>query len=110
MLDLVNAETTEAKELRPLGGPWCFFRRMRVLAANQVIEDIDNYNRVHEMFSIMTATDSRINIGAEAFGQYWDTRDTSSIVLKPSTFNGRKGGQSQTVLFKPLSGLLNQTK
>jgi len=35
MFDLVNAETTEAKELRPLGGPWSFFRRMRVLAANQ---------------------------------------------------------------------------
>ena len=30
MFDLVNAESTEAKELRPLGGPWAFFRRMRV--------------------------------------------------------------------------------
>ena len=85
MFDLVNAETTEAKELRPLGGPWCFFRRMRVLAANQVIEDIDNYNRVHEMFSIMTATDSRRKTGTEGFGQYWDTRDSATLQLSTLT-------------------------
>ena len=40
MFDLNNDDPTATKLLRPLGGPWCFFRRMRVLAANQVIEDI----------------------------------------------------------------------
>ena len=110
MFDLVNSEATEAKLLRPLGGPWCFFRRMRVLAGNQVIVDIENYNRVHEMFSVMTASDSRINNSAEGFGQYWDTRDTATIQLTTSTLTGIKGGQSQTVLFKPLSGLLGQNK
>ena len=92
MFDLVNSEGTEAKLLRPLGGPWCFFRRMRVLAGNQVIEDIDNYNRVHEMFSTLTATDSRINTAAEGFGQYWDTRDSATIQLNTSTLSGIKGG------------------
>ena len=99
MFDLVNSEGTVKKLLRPLGGPWCFFRRMRVLAGNQVIEDIDNYNRVHEMFSILTATDSRSNTSAEGFGEEWNNRDNSTVALTPSTLTGIKGGgQSQTVL------------
>jgi hypothetical protein len=110
MFDLVNMEPTAALKLRPLGGPWSFFRRMRVLAANQVIEDIDNYNRVHEMFSMMTASDSRTNVNAEAFGQDWDIRDQATTGLTAASFPGIIGGQSQTVLFKPLSGILNQNK
>jgi hypothetical protein len=110
MFDLNNDDPTATKLLRPLGGPWSFFRRMRVLAANQVIEDIDNYNRVHEMFSTLTATDSRVNTAAEAFGQYWNTRDSATIALNTNTLTGIKGLQSQTVLFKPLSGLLGQSK
>jgi hypothetical protein len=110
MFDLVNSEGTVTKLLRPLGGPWCFFRRMRVLAGNQVIEDIDNYNRVHEMFSILTATDSRMNTAAEGFGEEWNNRDNSTVALTTDTLVGIKGGQSQTVLFKPLSGLIGQNK
>jgi hypothetical protein len=110
MFDLVNSEGTEAKLLRPLGGPWCFFRRMRVLAGNQVIEDIDNYNRVHEMFSTLTASYSRINVSSEGFGEDWNTRGNTTNPLTPSNLTGIKGGQSQTVLFKPLSGLLGQSK
>ena len=110
MFDLVNMDSTEAKELRPLGGPWSFFRRMRVLCGGQVVEDIDNYNRVHEMFSIMTASDSRSNVNAEAFGKSWDIRDDFNTTLTAASFPGIIGGQSQTVLFKPLSGLLNQPK
>ena len=50
MFDLVNMDSDAAKELRPLGGPSSFFRRMRVLCGGQVVEDIDNYNRVHQIF------------------------------------------------------------
>ena len=48
MFDLVNTDQSEGAgltEVRPVGGPWSFFRRMRVLAGNQLIEDLDNYNR-----------------------------------------------------------------
>ena len=78
---------------------------MRVLAAGQLVEDIDNYNRIHEMMSVLVATDSRDNQAAEGFGKNWDTNsgayDASQAIL---------GGQALTVLFKPLSGLLNQNK
>ena len=58
MFDLVNMESDSAKELRPLGGPASFFRRMRILCGGQVVEDIDSYNRIHQMFSFLTAEDS----------------------------------------------------
>ena len=41
--------------LRVLGGPHCFFRRSRILAGNQLIEDIDYYARTHQMFDILRA-------------------------------------------------------
>ena len=106
MFDLRNMDGDANKLLRPLGGPHTFFRRMRILANGAVIEDIDNYNRVHEMFKTLGASDARVNDKAEAFGQQYN-KDT---ILNTTTLSGVKGGQSQTVLFKPCSGLLNQPK
>ena len=108
MFDLQNMDTgnNNNKLLRPLGGPHTFFRRMRILANGAIIEDIDNYNRVHEMFRILNAQDTNKNNDAEAFGQQVDkytTFDTEKIA-------GLKPNQTQTVLFKPCSGLFNQPK
>jgi hypothetical protein len=56
MYDLNNVTTDTTnnnpgdKVLRPVGGPWSFFRRMRVLAGGTIIEDIDNYARTHQQF------------------------------------------------------------
>ena len=51
MFDIRNNDADAAKKLYVLGGPHCFFRRMRILAAGQLVEDIDNYNRIHEIMS-----------------------------------------------------------
>ena len=107
MFDVRNNETNAAKKLYVLGGPHCFFRRMRILAAGQLVEDIDNYNRIHEMMSVLTSADSRANQAAEAFGYHWDTGGGS---YNGSVTQGITGGTALTVLFKPLSGLLNQNK
>ena len=106
MFDVVNMDSTSGKLLRVLGQPHVFFKRMRILCSGQVIEDIDNYNRVHEMFKILKAKDTILNDEAEAFGNSWDKYTT----LDTTTLSGIKGGQSQTVLFKPCSGLFNQHK
>ena len=62
MFDLKNNESSSTGGgymlLRPLGGPHTFFKRMRILAGGQVIEDISDYNRVHEMFRIVKAKDA----------------------------------------------------
>ncbi|MFM7979184.1 MAG: hypothetical protein ACKPKO_07695 [Candidatus Fonsibacter sp.] len=67
MYDLRNDSDADANKLRPIGGPWSFFTRMRILAGGQILEDIDMYNRVHEMFSIFGTTESRINDFSEGF-------------------------------------------
>ena len=51
MFNLTNTDATAGRELRPLGGAWSFFRRVRILAGGQVIEDIDNYNRPMRCFT-----------------------------------------------------------
>ena len=53
--------------LRPFS-PWGMFRRVRLLCGSQLVEDIDQYGRVHEMMNILTATHSRANEGVEGFG------------------------------------------
>jgi hypothetical protein len=108
MFDLKNNGTGN-QELRPLGGPWAFFRRMRVLCGGQVIEDIDNYNRTHEMMHTLIAPDSRVQDMAEAFGQQYRIHGNIAP-LDVTNFKGIDVGDHQTCMFKPLSGLLNQPK
>jgi hypothetical protein len=63
------------------------------------------------MFSTLTSSYSRINVSGEGFGvEEWNTRGNATNQLTPTNLTGIKGGQSQTVLFKPLSGLLGQNK
>ena len=46
-----NRDSSDNKRLRPLSPPYSFFRRARLIAGNQLVEDIDYYNRNHHMFS-----------------------------------------------------------
>jgi hypothetical protein len=77
---------------------------MRILVAGQLVEDIDQYNRIHEMMQFFVAPDSRDNDAAEAFGFIHNKH----VKYTPTTFPGIKPGQGLQVLSKPLSGLLNQ--
>ena len=43
LFDVTNLENYP---LRVIGSPYSFFRRMRVLVGNQLVEDIDQFNRV----------------------------------------------------------------
>lgn len=110
MFDVNNDDTTVGKYLRPLGGPWCFFRRMRILCAGQLVEDIMDYNRIHEMMHIMIASESRANDAAEAFGNLWNSHAWYKGEVNITNFQGIGPGQKLAVLFKPLSGVLNQNK
>ena len=88
MFDLNNDETNASKSLRPLGGPWTFFRRMRILCAGQLVEDIMDYNRIHEMIHMMIASESRANDAAEAFGNLWNTHTWYKGDLDIRNFQG----------------------
>ena len=52
---LVNSDGTANRVLRPIYGPWCFFRRARYLVGGAIVDDVDYYNRVHEMLHILTS-------------------------------------------------------
>ena len=82
---------------------------MRILAGGQILEDIDMYNRVHELFSNFSAEDSRFNDYGEGFGNVWEGY-ADNIAVSDTYLKGIAGGSYQTVLFKPLSGILNQRK
>ena len=121
--DVANLESAP---LRVLGGPSSFFRRMRVLIGNQLVEDIDQFNRVSYMFDTLRARHVRENEDCEGFDDRFDQPDYQEIfsfneVLDPAraTQTGAVMGnvqayyksvlelQTRTVSFRPLSGLIN---
>ena len=106
---LVNNDGTSTKILRPLSGPWSFFRRARCLVGGAIIDDVDYYNRVHEMLHILTSNHNRDNDDIEGFGQRWDSEEAYGS-WDATKVSGIPGGSSRTVSFKPLFGILNQPK
>ena len=79
MFDVVNdskaTETEPNKALQSISGPWSLFRRVRLTAGSQLVEDIDQYNSLHEMFDILTSPDIGVNQMAEGFGDTWNTQE-----------------------------------
>ena len=102
--DVVNDDTAAGKALRPIGRAHAFFRRLRIAVRGQIIEDIDNFNRVSELFHILQSNHSRINDAGEEFGYNADIAHLNTLLLLPGITT------SQTVMFKPLCGLFAQTK
>ena len=77
----------EALKLRPVSGPWSFFRRMRILAQGQVVEDIDNYARTQEMFQVLTSRHNRGNDDISGFGYRYDD-ETAYGTISEAIFPG----------------------
>ena len=107
-----NGDTTKA--LRPLSGGWSFFRRSRCLVGGAIVDDIDYYNRVHEMLHILTSEQNRNNDDIEGFGYRWDSANAWGGVtqrnVSTANYPGIQANSSKTVTFKPLSCLFNQPK
>ena len=82
---------------------------MRILCAGQLVEDIMDYNRIHQTIHMMIAKESRENDLAEAFGQAWNEYEWQKNLFTSNDFKGIESNSSMTVLFKPLSGLLSQS-
>ena len=105
MFDVVNNDgNPTVKKLRPIGKAHAFFRRLRISVRGQIIEDIDNYNRVSEMFHILQTAHSRSNDAIEEFGYNYDISVLNNVAKLPGIET------SQTVMFQPLCGLFQQTK
>ena len=69
---LANTATNH-QPLRPVGGPWRMFSRVRCMYQGAICDDISAYNRKHEMMSILTSKANRDNDDVEGFGRRWDS-------------------------------------
>ena len=109
--DLVN---NGALRVRPLGGPHLFFKRARVLVNGALAEDIQDYNRFHEMMESLSPDNVRDNTDNHGFGYRFDDKQhkypTNEDVWTDDSIPGKDGGKKQTVCFKPFFGLMNQPK
>ena len=92
MMDVVNDDN--------IGRVNAFFRRLRIAVRGQIIEDIDNFNRVSELFHVLQTTASRENDNIEGFGYQDDIANLNTTAWLPGITD------YQSVMFKPLSGLL----
>ena len=99
MFTLKNTDTTN--DLLFLSGPHAFFRRMRIVCGGQIVEDIDDYNRVCEMFNILQSKNVRENDEIEGTGR-WDGGNAEVL--------GSGGTATRRIGMKLCSGLLNQSK
>jgi hypothetical protein len=104
-----SAPPSVLKYVRPLQGGHSFFRRLRIPAGGSVIEDIDLYNRTHQMFEMSTSVHNRDNSDVEGFGYRSDTLQPDHV-HGSNNLPGVASGSHQTAGFKLCSGLLSQSK
>ena len=129
--DLLNttARAVDAPVLRPLRQPHLFFKRMRVIAGGQVVEDIQDFGRNSEIIASLQNSNVRDNDDIQGFGGRYDcdaVRNLDDLPLIGALAADRvayqlyvrnkqvtllpaiKGGDFKTVNFRPICGLLNQ--
>ena len=110
MFNLVN-KGTAAQMLRPLQGAYSFFRRLRITANGALVEDVSDYNRVHQLFEVLTSEHNRNNDDIEGFGYRSDTVSPHVAHTElTGSLPGIAGQSHQTVSFKLCSGLFSQPK
>ena len=111
-----NTDTSDNKRLRPLSPAYSFFRRVRLIAGNQLVEDIDYYK--HHMMSCLMSKGARDNEDAQSFGYRCDDDLNTRRAVPTSGHIGPAydaytipGFRRKMVVgFKPMLGLSNQFK
>ena len=78
-----------------------WFRRLRVIIGGQVVEDIDNYNRVCQMFTVMMDKEKQKNDANESWG------GSADLAATPATLAANKEIVCVGSLF---AGIFNQDK
>jgi len=104
-----NTSTVVTENLYPLKSHG-FFTRLRAMSRGSLIEDIGEYNRVHEMFQNLKPDNEVKSDTLEGFKNNFALDGTSGASDAGifNYFTNISKETSMTVSFKPLSGLLNQ--
>jgi hypothetical protein len=67
MFAVVNTDGDATNTLRPTGYCHWFVRRLCISIRGQILEDIQDYSRVHHMFSVFENSETRLNDACEGF-------------------------------------------
>ena len=86
-----------------------FFKRLRVMSRSAIIEDVGEYNRVHEMFQTLKPDNEVKSEIIEGFKHFPVLETPDNMPPGLINFTKTEQGQSMVVSFTPFSGLLNQT-
>ena len=119
---LTTQPTLTRMGVKPLHwNPAVFFRRARLIAGGQVIEDIDNFNRLSLMLTTLKRTEEQLEIANEGFGSF-DNKLDGVLDRVNEELDQRKSYReadfsesgvievSRRVMFKPMLGMFNQDK
>jgi hypothetical protein len=114
----LNSGEPALKFVKPLHwNPAVFFRRARLIAGGQVLEDIDDFNRLSIMLTALKTSEEQLDIANDGFGNFDVFEEAASEdnderkVYREGDFN--ESGRVQyfrRVLFKPMFGVFNQDK
>jgi len=110
---ITNTTTAEAEKIEylyPLKAHG-FFTRLRLMTRSSLIEDVSDYNRVHEMFQTLKPDNVVKSEVIEGFKNLPGVHiPVQSAEYNPhSYFTSVSKGESMVVSFKPFSGLLSQS-
>ena len=119
---LTDQPAVTRKGVKPLHwNPAVFFRRARLIAGGQVIEYIDNFNRLSLMLTTLKRSEGQLEIANEGFGSI-DNRLDGVLTRFEEDQDERKSYResdfsesgvievSRRVMFKPMLGMFNQGK
>jgi hypothetical protein len=102
-------ENGENKGLYIVGQPHTFFRRARLMCGGTVVEDIDQYNRVHEMLGILSGKLNRDMDDVSSNSKRWDSDEIYNVIsndLLNATNNSQAPLNNIAVKFPNQSNLL----
>ena len=74
----------ENNKMWVVGGPHSFIRRARLMCGGTVVEDIDQYNRIHEMMSVLSGDKKRDMDDISGSVNRYSTVKASQILKCPS--------------------------
>jgi len=110
---LVN-NASGTKRLRPLSGPWSWWRRMRVLCNQTVAEDYTDYNKVHELYEQIQNANVRLNDDVMGYDGRWDVVEgigaADSVGPALGALPGVSANSKRPCSFTPLSGILGKSQ
>jgi hypothetical protein len=106
---VMTIHNATANDLTPIvDSPASMFRRVRLIGnGSAMIEDVEEYGRVHQMFSLLQSSARRYNAHAEG----WGSSDLHPATLKtPGDPDSIPGTSARTVVVKLLSSFLTKGK